>query len=258
MGSLSDEVERALAAGDAEEAFRLCLENNTSCLHGTSIERLRAVRRNQPPFLMIAMRRSGSTFIAKSVQVSGGYINVPFSRIAEDDLSLNQRLSWLKLGGVMSRVHSRPTPEVLNAIASVGGVRVLLLVRDPVDAAFSLFVRRRYNPRQLDEDASEISATRQKTLSRDHFMAFIEPAIDDYRSWLAEWDAVFPLESVECRRADYARFYVDVRAGFSALQAYLGLPGPILPLERGTITNYQRGMTEEKAREYATWLDELR
>ena len=258
MDTITAAVEDALASGNAERALGLCLENNVSCLHGSSIERLRAMRRDQPSFLLIAMRRSGSTYVAKSVQTSAGYLNIPYSRVADDDTALNHRLNWLKLGGVMARIHSRPTPQVLDAIGSLGPVRLMVLQRDPVDAAFSLYVRRRYNPRRIDEDKSPLSVNRLETVPKNLFMDFMEPAIEDFRAWSMEWTAqrhrIFPMAI----HTDYASFYKHETTGFAEIQAHLNLVDRIVPMARNTISNYQRDLTTERGEIYREWLTELR
>lgn len=237
-----------LFSSQAEKLVDLCLEKKFSVVPGWRYEGLTKLNRDLPSVLIIAMKRSGSTYLLRAFN-KAGWLDIPYVHVEQAPDVVNRNAGWMAANGFVMRIHSLPSDQVIGAIKAFRPKHVIFLYRDPMDAAFSLFVRKFYNPAGLDKHTA---IPEHQSVDQETFTAFIEEATKANASFLQRWKTRLPELSRPIIAMRYEDFYRDKEKNFGRLSDHLGIR--IDPPPRDDSTNWQGPLTARLKDRYAEWL----
>jgi hypothetical protein len=220
---------------------------------------LTASHRPLPDFLIVGAQRSGTTslynYLAAHPQVMPA---VPSKGVHYFDKHPDRGLRWYRAHFPTSsqrrrRERTAGTPTVTGegspyylfhphgparAAAAVPDARVIVMLRDPVERAYSHY-QQEYARGFDDADTFERALEREPgRLEGERERMLADPAYDsrayqhhsyvargEYAGQLAAWRERFPAERilVIC----YERFFADPQAGYAEVLRFLGLPDPV-------------------------------
>jgi len=202
-----------------------------------------------PSILIIAMPRSGSTYLRDSVMETWGYKNYLCYNSNDRGFTDCDGLYSRKLGrgGLIARMHSEANPSELEKIEQSGVTKIVLLFRNPIDSTVSLLRR---------EGLEQPDLERATRLARDNIQ------------WLRDWVQQLQRFGQRCRAFRYedvirdwygairsvgAFYELDQRAPVLAGEQSRNRFNPALPISDGLADQIMSGVSCSGIEEFYRW-----
>lgn len=248
---------KLLLNGEASKLLNIGLENDIALVPGATIESLKKINPRLPSILIISLPRSGSTYLQNSLIKSFGYIGIPEKFSSTNTETLSIHFYWLKINGLISRVHNLPTDQVIKSINAVSPGKIIFLQRNSIDAAFSLFVRQYYNPRKLDKKDQKNILEENTLVDKFTFFEFMNKTILENDTFLKSWERRISQIEHNITVLQYEHLYQNTEESFQKLSNDLGLRKTLTPIEKSIISNWQVPLSTRLRSRYQTWIDEI-